>query len=461
MQASNDNDPDSTDAHQPSNQSSGWLMAIGIIAISVLLCSLLWLNLSSKGATQKAEPEATTTENTNTVELNPKNLNQVELATVTTRRPTASFSVVATVEPNQEQLQQITPLVAGRVQKIYVALGDHVTAGTLLVRIDSPQVAELHGKLHEAETRFTLAKLTLNRVQQSANRVNILKAKASLCEAESNLKRTQQLVAERLTPKKDLVAAQADYERDKADYNFEKDISLNKEVAEAKAEYTMAATEAEHIKDGLRALDARFPKAGEGGEHDISTIELHSPISGVVIERFVNPGAGFEQGKPLLTIANTSNLWVIANVPEKQIARVHIGSRARITVNQRTLTGTVSYVDPRLNEDTRTARVRIEIKNPGDKIQVGSFAQVEFEEPSNAEAELYVPEAAVQTVDGHPVVFVKGSSGQFAVRKVTVSSAVSGMIPVISGLKANEKVATNGSFLLKSKLLKEQFGDDD
>ncbi|MBK8220704.1 MAG: efflux RND transporter periplasmic adaptor subunit [Candidatus Obscuribacter sp.] len=436
-------------------------MAAVVITVAILLSALLWWHLSSQNTTKTKEPQAESSEKAADVALDAKNMSNIQVLPVTTARPNDTFTVAATVEPNQQQLQQITPLVSGRVSNIYVSLGDHVTPGTLLVRIDSPQVAELHGKLHEAETRLQLAKMTLARVQESANRVNILKAKANLDEAEATLRRTQQLVTEGLTAKKELVAAQSQNDRAIAEYNFQKDISLNREVSEAKAELKMASTEAEHIKDGLRALDAHLPNEGEGAEHDISSIELKSPISGVVIERAVNPGAGFEQGKPLLTIANTSTLWVIANVPEKQMVRVAVGSPARIVVNQKIFRGRVNYVDPRLNEDTRTARVRIEIDNPGNKLQVGSFAQVQFEQPSTEDGSLYVPESAVQTIDGKSVVFVKESSGQFAIRKVEVSPAVSGLVPVISGLKAGELVAADGSFILKSKVLRERFGDSD
>ncbi len=460
MQAPNDLGSNVADSHKSRQLARGWLIALVVIGVAVALSMVLWVNLSKHSNTKKSEPE--TKESTaNSVDLNENSLREIEVVTVTTKRPTASFSVPATVEPNQQQLQQITPLVAGRVSNIYVSLGDYVTRGMLLVRIDSPQVAELHGKLHEAETRLRLAKLTLNRVQQAANRVNILKAKATLDEAEATLRRTKQLVSEGLTAKKDLVAAESEYERAKADYNFQKDIPLNREVAEARAEYSTAATEAEHIKDGLRALDAHLPAEAEGKEHDISSIELRSPIAGTVIERFANPGTGFEQGKPLLTIANTSNLWVIANVPEKRMRQVQVGSGARVVINGKTVSGVVNYVDPRLNEDTRTARVRIEIANPGSKIQVGSFAQVEFDRAAGVSADLFVAEAAVQTVEGRSVVFVKERSGQFALRKVQTAPAIEGMVPIISGLKPGEAVAANGSFVLKSKLLKEQFGDED
>lgn len=436
----------------------GWLVTAIIIGVAALLCAALWFGLSKRSPDEPAKEEKDP--NTSSIDINSAAAG-VRVVTVGTQAPASTFTVAGTVEPNQQQLQQVTPLVSGRVENIYVALGDFVKAGTLLVRIDSPQVAELHGKLHEAETRLKLARINLNRVQQAANRVSVLKAKATLDEAESTLKRTKQLVSEGLTARKDLVSAQSEYERAKADYNFQKDISLNREVTEAKAELQTAQTETEHIRDGLKALDAHLGGDNDGIEHDISKIELRAPISGTVIERFVNPGAGFDAGKPLLTIANTAVLWVIANVPESQMATISIGSPATVKLGSKDISGRVSYIDPRLNEDTRTSRVRIEIRNPDNRLQVGTFAQVEFKAPVSAQNTIFVPEASVQTVKGKPVVFVKESSGNFIVRNVQIGTGSSGMIPVLEGLRVGDQIAADGSFVLKSKLLKDQFGDED
>lgn len=439
------------------NNARGWLVTAIVIAVAGVICLALWFGLSKRSPSEPAKEEQES--KTNSVDVGSA-ATAVRVITVGSQAPSSIFTVAGTVEPNQQQLQQVTPLVAGRVENIYVALGDYVKAGSLLLRIDSPQVAEQHGKLHEAETRLKLAKINLDRVQQAANRVSVLKAKATLDEAEATLKRTKQLVSEGLTARKDLVAAQSEYERAKADYNFQKDISLNREVTEAKAELQTAQTETEHIRDGLKALDAHLG-GEEGIEHEISKIELRAPISGTVIERFVNPGAGFEQGKPLLTIANTTILWVIANVPETQMATVKIGSPATVKLGSKEVPGRVSYIDPRLNEDTRTSRVRIEISNPSNRIQVGSFAQVEFRAPSTVDSTVFVPTASVQTVEGKPVVFVKESNGKFIVRNIQIGAPSSGMVPVLTGLRNGEQIAADGSFVLKSKLLKDQFGDDD
>lgn len=445
-----------SNADEPKKAARGWLVTAIIIGIAGLLCAGLWFGLSTRAPKESAEPPQKSDE----LDIDQKAAG-IKLVTVTKTAPASTFAVAGTVEPNQQQLQQVTPLVAGRVENICVALGDFVRKGTLLVQIDSPQVAEMHGKLHEAETRLRLAKINLDRVQQAANRVSVLKAKATLDEAESNLKRTKLLVSEGLTARKDLVATESEYDRAKAEYNFQKDISLNREVTQAKAEVQTAETEAEHIGDALRALDAHLGAENDGIEHNISKIELRSPIAGTVIERFVNPGSGFEQGKPLLTIANITTLWVIANVPETQMTSIRIGSPATVKFGDRLVHGAVNYIDPRLNEDTRTSRVRIEISNPENKIQVGSFAQVEFTAPATDQNTPFVPQTAVQTVDGKPVVFVKdGKSGKFRVRNIQIGTASSGMVPILSGLQSGEQVAADGSFILKSKLLKEQLGED-
>lgn len=462
MQAPEEMDSSSSKGYLRPPQSRGWLVTGVIIGTAAVLCLVLWFSLSRR--TLKENPAEEKKEGSSTtVELEPgaHGTPGLQLVTVNNKVPLSTFSVAGTVEPNQQQLQQITPLVSGRVENIFVTLGAHVKPGTLLLSFDSPQVAELHGKLHEAETKLRLATINLNRVQQAANRVSVLKAKATLDEAESTLKRTKQLVSDGLTARKDLVAAQSEYERAVADYNFQKDISLNREVAEAKATLQTAQTEAEHIHDGLKALDARLGNEAEGREHDISRIELRSPIAGTVIERFANAGAGFEQGKPLLTIANTSILWVIANIPENLMAQIYVGSPAKVLLGSKTVTGKVSYIDPRLNEDTRTSRVRIEIANPEQKIQVGAFAQIEFIAAMKEPGALFVPEAAVQTVNGKIVVFVHDKAGKFSLRNVTIGTTSAGYVPILSGLSLGEEIAANGAFILKSKLLKQQFGDQD
>src|SRR5262245_17329706 len=115
---------------------------------------------------------------------------KIEYATATLRPAMSLLRVTGTVEANQQQTQQVTPLVSGRVERVLVALGDRVKAGAPLAVISSPQIAEAHGKLHESETRLQNAERNLARVKKAENRAAVLSAKARLDEAEAALKRT-------------------------------------------------------------------------------------------------------------------------------------------------------------------------------------------------------------------------------------------------------------------------------
>ncbi|MBX9693130.1 MAG: efflux RND transporter periplasmic adaptor subunit [Cyanobacteria bacterium] len=464
MQTPEEVDVISQEKPSSSKQGRGWLVALIAIGLAGILSGVLWFMIASRSSTEEqepAKPEAST--QSDSIELK-KEEAHITLVSVSAEAPIVRIRAVGTVEANEQQVQQISSLAAGRVKSVNVALGDYVQKFTPLVTIESPQVAEMHGKLHEAETRLKLALVTLDRVKQTANKVAILKAKASLDEADSTLKRTKQLVSEGLTAGKDLVAAESEYKRATAEYNFQKDISLNREVAEATAAVQTAQTEVDHIRDSLTALDAQLPKHNKGQEHEISKLELRSPISGVVTERLVNPGAGVEAGNPLLTIANISTLWVIANVPEADMPSITLGMPAKVFLDGKVIRGRVNYIDPRLNEDTRTSRVRVEIDNPKNLIRSGAFAQVEFSHrfrDSKKKPEVFVPTSSVQNMENRKVVFVSGSDDTFRVRTVTTGEEIAGMVPILTGLKAGERVAADGSFVLKSKLLKDQLGDED
>jgi cobalt-zinc-cadmium efflux system membrane fusion protein len=450
----------SNESANPNKQQKAWLVAFCAIATVIVLCAVLWFSIASHGSREtenKAKPEEGGIKDS--VDVN-QSAAKVEVQEIGRETPTPKITVTGSVEPNQQKVQEISSLTAGRVEDVKVALGDHVSPGQVLIVLQSPQVAEMHGKLHEAETKLELATTTLARAKQAANKVAIVKAKASLDEAQSTLRRITQLVSEGLTAGKDLVAAKSDFERAQAEYNFQKDISFNREVADATAALKTAETEEAHIRESLQALNAQLPSHADGSEHNISSLILRAPISGVVIDRSINPGTGIDAGKPLMTIADTSTLWVIANVPESEMRHVRLGMPARISLDTKEITGNVSFIDPRLNEDTRTSRVRVVINNFDGKIQAGSFVQVELIRPAD-QTVFYVPSTAVQQVEGSPVVFVENKTGLFAVRKVEAGDETQGLVPIKRGLSPGEKIAVEGSFVLKSKLLKSQLGEDD
>jgi cobalt-zinc-cadmium efflux system membrane fusion protein len=445
------------------------ISAVAFVALLIVLAAVFLLR--SKTPSQPAKAEATEQASTpEEVRLDPETLQAagIELEGVTHRPAVALLKVTGSVEINQEQAQQATPLVGGRVDQVLVSTGDNVKAGAALAIISSPQIAQLHGKLHEAETQFALAERNLQRVQRAENRVAVIQAKAKLDEAEATLRRTRRLIELGVGAGKDLIAAETNYTTAKADYDFQSNISLNKEVQEAQAAVETSRVDVGHIRDEMRALGAPVPE-GEKDDHkrDTALIVVRAPVSGRVTERLVNNGAGVEAGKPLFTIANLNSVWIIANVPEAEIQNVHSGTAAEIrsaALGTVAVAGNVTYVNPQLNEETRTAQVRIQVGNQGGLLKPGMFVEVGFQAGTGAtDEELMVPGTAVQRVGDRSIVFIPkgGEAGHFEIRDVELGGETNGYVKVLEGLKLGEKVVTKGSFALKTQMLKSSMEEDE
>ena len=457
------------------------IVAVLAVALVAVLALLLWSRGGSSGKTDvKVNAEAGAHEDEHRaaegqeVKLSPEALEAagIEVEGVTQRPAVALLRATGTAEVNQQQSQQATPLVGGRVERVNVSLGDRVRAGQVLAVISSPQIAQMHGKLHEAETARSLSERNLQRVERAENRAAVLSAKARLDEAEATLKRTRRLVELGAGAGKDLVAAETSYKTAKAEYDFQSNISLNKEVQEARAAVETARVDVAHIRDEMRSLGVSIPEGererGHDHDRDTSLVAVVAPVSGAVTERLVNAGAGVEAGKPLFTISNLSTVWVIANVPEAQVGALRVGTPAEArsaALGPGALAGRISYIDPQLNEETRTARVRVETANPGERLKAGMFVEVGFQTGTGSAAgeELVVKSEAVQRIGDRSVVFVpKGDEpGAFEVREVQVGGETEGYRRVLSGLEVGERVVTKGSFTLKTQLQKGEMGEHD
>jgi len=452
-----------------------------VAAVALILVVALFFIFRSRGTTNtagRASDENTAADKTagesaaNSTETEPNEIALppeaqatagIEIAGVTVRPAVALLNVTGSVEANPQATQQVTPLVGGRVERVNIALGDRVRQGDVLATIASPQIAETRGNLQAAETRLGLAGRNLQRVQRAENRVAVLQAKAKLDEADATLRRTRRLVELGAGAGKDLIAAEAAYKSAKADYDFQSNIALNREVQEAQAAVETARTEVTQIRGSLNALGASADASGGNA----SLIVVRAPASGNVTERLINPGAGIDAGKPLFTIANLSTVYVIANVPEAQLGSVRVGTPAEVraaALNQNAINGRVTYIDPQLNEETRTARVRIEVANTSERLKTGMFVEVGFQTGVAAGAdELVVPNEAVQRIGERTVVFIprEDEPGHYEVRDVEVGGETAGYTRIKSGLRLGERVVTKGGFTLKSQLQKGSFGEDE
>jgi cobalt-zinc-cadmium efflux system membrane fusion protein len=450
-----------------------WILTAVVVGL-IAIVGFAWMASKRSATTVSVETDAAKTEEQKAsetgkvVKLEPETLASanLEMEGVTQRPAIAKMYVTGAVELNPEKTEMATPLVGGRIENVLYGVGDNVQQGAILATISSPQVAQLHGKMHEARTRYELAQRNLVRVQKSENRVSILQAKAKLDEADATLKRTKRLIELGAGAGKDMISAETNYKTAKADYDFQSNIGLNKEIQEAKAEVETSRVDLIHIEDEMRSLGVSYDR-NQPDDHtkDTSLVAVRAPLSGVITERKFNAGAGVEAAMAIFAISNLSTVYVIANVPEASVGKLSVGSIAEIkSPSIGTINGRVAYIDPRLDETSRTARVRLEVPNGNGRLRSGMFTEVGFQTGTNDASgeELVVASAAVQRTGDKTIVFVprEGEAGVFEAREVEAGGENEGYTRIISGLKLGEMVVTKGSFTLKTQLEKAAMGDE-
>jgi cobalt-zinc-cadmium efflux system membrane fusion protein len=441
------------------------LILVAGLGLATLLAVVLWPR-DKKDEKEKAKETAAAVREPNEITLAAEALAAAGIETVEVAERTAVEQLVVSgsVEANAERAQLITPLVSGRLATVSASLGQRVGRGAVLATIESPQVAELRGQLLEANSKFSLASANVARVRQTANRAGVISARAKLDLADKALTRQRRLHELGGIALKDLQAAEAAYATAKAEYDYQADVALSREVQTAESERDAARATVDRLRQGLLALggDPDQPRAN-------SALAVTAPITGTVIKREVNAGAGVKEGDTLFAIADLSTVWVIANVPEAQSNHLRVGAPALIrgpALVEATVSGRISYIDSQLNNETHTVRIRVEVANPGERLKVGMFVEVSFQGRPSAglpATELAVPSQAVQRIGERTVVFVaeEGEPGHFQVRDVELGGEAGGYRRVINGLKAGQRVVTKGTFALKSQLLKGQLEEDD
>ncbi|HMK39266.1 MAG TPA: efflux RND transporter periplasmic adaptor subunit [Bacteroidota bacterium] len=234
------------------------------------------------------------------------------------------------------------------------------------------------------------------------------------------------------------------------------------ELTAAVQEYLIArsggeeSTRAQLVAASRRRLQERFGLT----ESQINNLEQEpdapavyiSPIAGTVIRKPVVEGQYVEEGATLFELADLSRVWVIASVPEQEIRSVRQGEPVDVTLDAYPgllFRGRVGFVEPVLDPDSRTVRVRTELANPEGKLKPNMYARVTLK-PEAREA-LVVPASAVLFTGRHPLVWVETGPGRFAPRVVTVGLTSGGLTEVLGGVEEGDMVAATGGFLIDSE----------
>jgi len=182
----------------------------------------------------------------------------------------------------------------------------------------------------------------------------------------------------------------------------------------------------------------------------------------VITRAQASPGDTVDPGREVFTVADLTQVWVQAEVYEKDLGRIRVGQSAFITVDtypDHSFEGKVSYIGDALDPQTRTTRVRCEVSNHDLRLKTDMFANIELPTKFSKQA-IAVPSAALQVVEGKNVVFIRRSQTQFEKRDVEKGVTVNQQTEIVRGLKQGEPVVTQGAFHLKSILAGGELGED-
>lgn len=301
---------------------------------------------------------------------------------------------------NENLTARVSSPIAGRVTQLKLQPGDEVKAGTPLLTLDSPELAAAVADLAKAEAEEKRSRLAVER--------------------------TRTLADGGVTPRKELELAEADY-------------------AETRAESARARQRLRNLTPG-----------GASG----TGFQLRAPISGVVAERRVNPGMEVrpDLDAPLFVITDPTRLWVLVDLPERDLAKVERGHAAVVEVdafpNER-FAAVVERIGETVDPATRRVQVRLAIGNDARRLKPEMYARVILV-ADEAKRAVRVPNTALVTQGLYSYVFVEREPGVFVRRRVTPQVQDREWTYLAEGVRQGESIVIGGAVLLNSELSAQQ-----
>jgi Cu(I)/Ag(I) efflux system membrane fusion protein len=184
----------------------------------------------------------------------------------------------------------------------------------------------------------------------------------------------------------------------------------------------------------------------------LRTLTIYSPVSGYVVQKPALQGMRIMPGEKLFDVADLSTVWILSDIFEYELPLIKVGEKALISMSYfpgREFASTIDYVYPAISGDTRSAKVRFTIPNPGNRLKPQMYTNVEVK--VNLGNKLIIPGDAVLDAGKHQVVYVDKGEGNFEPREVSIGMRADGMVEVTRGLKAGERVASAANFLIDSE----------
>ena len=224
----------------------------------------------------------------------------------------------------------------------------------------------------------------------------------------------------------------------------------------AKAEIDAAEQEAALASAEVSALESELQAVGGGTAKGYT---VTAPIAGILVERQVSVGSSVEAGTPLFEIADPSTLRAEIDVPEAEIGQVAVGQSIRFTFDgsAQSYAGTLEYLAPVIDPETRTARATATLANPNGELRANAYGTARIAVGGEREV-VIVPQQALQSAKGVDLVFVQLAVDEFETRRVQVIRRQGAQVYLSKGVESGEIVVTEGSFLLKTETLTDSIG---
>lgn len=383
--------------------------AVAVIGLCIAL-ALIYVKPSTPAANTANAKASTAAARARAADTVPLTEAQIQGAAITLRAagPAAIETVITlpgAIGFNEDRTAHVVPRLAGVVETVHADLGQQVRKGDVLAAIASTALAEYRSNLLTAERRLALAHTTFEREQ---------------------------------TLWRDRISAEQDF------------LQARQALQEAQIEATNARQKLAAL--GVAAGGAKVGTNADARVDAINRYQLRAPFDGTIVEKHVTIGESVKEDANVFTISDLSTVWADIAVPADQLEAVRVGAKVsiRAAAFSNRAGGTITYVGGLLGEQTRTAKARVVLTNPGAAWRPGLFVSIDIA-AAPVPAAIAVPVAAIHTVEDKPTVFVRVKDG-FAVRHLVLGKSDGKLTEVRQGLQAGERYALDNSFIVKAEL---------
>jgi membrane fusion protein, multidrug efflux system len=328
----------------------------------------------------------------------------VELAAVKRGNMSENLSVVgnligaATIEA--------VPKVSGRLESVTVRLGDRVSKGQRLAKIEDREIVE---QVKQAQASFDVSAATVRQRE------------ADLRLAQTNLERSRSLFDRQLIPRQTFDDTDARYQAAVAALDL------------ARAQYSQAQSRLDELRINL------------------ANTEITSPVSGFIGKRVLDAGAWVTPNSAFISVVDIGVVRLVANIVEKDLRRITQGMTADVTVDAfpgEKFVGRIAHVAPVLDPATRTAQIEVEVQNTNFRLKPGMYAKVDFV-VEHKENTLVVPANAIVDLNGKKGVFLPDEGDVAKFKPVTIGMSQPDVVEVVDGLPEGTRVVTTGAAALR------------